>query len=111
MKSGTLKHTVQIEEYTEAQDSAGQPIKSWTLYATRRASMDAINPLTSPIVRADERFEPGLWRFGMRYVPGLTNLMRLIHAGTVFEILDAPDTGTRQMETVITCRTGINPNG
>lgn len=111
MKSGRLRFRVAIEQYTEAQDSAGQPIKSWIPFAERKASIDPIDPLRTPTFRADERFEPSTFRIGMRYVPGLIPTMRVRYGEIIYEILDAADTQTRHREHVLTCRTGINANG
>lgn len=114
MKAGALRQRVRVEQITDdSQDSAGQPIKSWQTFAERKASIEPIDPMRTPIFRAGERFEPGTARIEMRYTPGIVNTMRVIDeaTGIVYEIIDAADEKTRHRKTVLICRTGINDNG
>lgn len=111
MKSGRYRFRVDIEQYTDAQDSAGQPIKTWLTFAQRKASIDPIDPIRTPFFRADERFEPETFRIGIRYLPGLTKYMRVVSGPTIYEILNiAPDAKTMRREQVLTCRTGLDEN-
>jgi SPP1 family predicted phage head-tail adaptor len=103
---GQLRHRVDVEFYTETQDTAGQPIKNWALYSQRWA---AVNDLRGKeLFAAQERFATATTEIVMRYFNGLNATMRILHAGTIYNILHVNDVEKKHVKYVVTCETGLN---
>lgn len=84
MRAGQLKNRVTIQQQSTVQDSIGQPVNTWTTYATvwadirHRSGMEEIKSgeVTSTI-RASIR---------VRYKAGITAAMRVAHGSAVYQI-------------------------
>lgn len=105
MRAGSLRHLVRVEQYTETQDTAGQPIKGYTTFATVHASIDNITG--QELFRVQEVFPAATARIKMRYLRGLDSRMRIVHGETYYNILDVDDVEERHIEHVCLCQTGF----
>jgi SPP1 family predicted phage head-tail adaptor len=84
MQAGTLKTRVVIQQQSAVQDSIGQPVNTWTTYATvwadirHKSGVEAIKSgeVTST-VKASVR---------VRYKAGITAAMRVVHGSVVYQI-------------------------
>lgn len=91
IQAGELRHSVRIEQRTTAQDSSGDPLPVWTLFAKRRAAVGRVpgKEVFSSTSAARVATVPAVWR--LRYLPGVTPAMRLVHGQRVFNIISAID--------------------
>jgi SPP1 family predicted phage head-tail adaptor len=75
VRAGKLRHLVIVEQFTETQNSFGEPVKTWTEFATLWASREEVSgqeAFKTPLVTADV-----VVRFTTRYREGITPQMRL----------------------------------
>lgn len=109
MRAGNLRHRVIVQTRTDTQDSHGQPIPTWSTYATRWASVEPITG--SERFVDDQDYAVIRHRVGMRYLKGVSPIMRILlprekttlatdvatATGTTFTVASAsgfPPTGT-----------------
>lgn len=95
--AGRLRHEIVIQSSTPTQNSAGEPIDSWSTFATVRAERRPVS--------ARERIAAGgeqavaEFVFLIRYLSGLTAKMRISFEGVTYDITgivpygDAPTIG------------------
>lgn len=81
-----MRHRITIEKPTDAADSFGQPISTWTTY---RASEPAAFIQTSggEFIRGKQVEATVKAIFTVRYRPGYTEKMRVVHRGITYGIL------------------------
>ncbi len=100
--SGSLRHTIQIEEAVITQNEVGEPVQTWSVTATRRASVEPLQGQEKFIaqqVKADVTH-----RVRLRYLDGLTPSKRIRFNGRLLNIesvLNA-DEKNREMEVMCT---------
>ena len=76
MRAGRLRHTISIEQTSEAQNDYGEAIKTWSDYLTDiRAAIEPING--REYFAQDSRHAEVSTRFRIRYEAGVTNKMRV----------------------------------
>lgn len=109
MKAGRLRHIVDVETFTESQDSAGQPIQVWAPYARRWA--DVHNLRGSELWAAQERFATVTTMVSMRWFAGLVSTMRIQHKGVIYDILYVDNVDLRNVEYIVWCQTGLKAEG
>lgn len=101
MRAGRLRHQVEIQQYTATRDAAGQEIRDWTEFATVRAD---VMPLSGR-----EFFDAAQYnveishRVRIRYRPGVTTKMRVIHEGRVLDIEYVINKDERDRELHLMC--------
>lgn len=103
MRAGTLRHRVTIQQNTPTQDAFGEPIESWSTYATVWA---AVEPLTG-----NERFVPVgaqvqatvSTRIRIRYRDGVTNQMRVLWGSRIYRIEAVLNLEERDREIHLLC--------
>jgi len=84
MKAGQLDQRVTVERFTSTQDELGQPIESWAPLFTCWA---AVEPLTGREYLAAAAMVSAIEaRIRLRYRPGITSAMRVIHGQDVYSI-------------------------
>ncbi len=99
MRAGKLKQRVQFQQQTSQQDTAGQPLNVWTLFAERYASVE---PLTGREMYASmERVGRVETRFRIRYTPGIVPKMRIVWLGRVFDITYVAQQNGEPVEQII----------
>lgn len=96
MQAGRLRHRVTIQTVSEAQNSIGEPIETWSTFAT---VWGAIEPLPSrDRYTAAQLEEPIVYRLRIRYLSGVTGKMRVVHGGVTYNIKGAPMVDARKSE-------------
>jgi SPP1 family predicted phage head-tail adaptor len=101
VRAGRLSERVIIQTSTEARDSLGQAIPTWTTFATRWAS---IEPL-----RGDELFKAQTinaeltHQVRIRYIAGVTPKMRVLYGTRILRILQVADVFEEHRELVLLC--------
>ena len=103
MRSGQLRHTVQIQSATLADDGLGSPTETWSTVTggTVRAE---IWSLRGEERMAGERLEARVThRVRLRYFPGLTAAHRLVFGARTFRIRYVNDVNQRGREHLLDC--------
>ena len=100
MRGGKLDRRITIEEGTEKQDAAGNPVTTWSTYCTRWANVERI-----PTIRRLEEFQSHQYMaeadivFQLRYdslTAAITPKMRILYDGRYFNIQSVfEEIGTR----------------
>ena len=84
MRSGSLRHSVMIEQQTKAQDSTGSIVVSWEDFAAVRA---AIEPIAGREFFSASQVQSSVTtRIRIRYLSGVTPKMRVVHGSDVYDI-------------------------
>lgn len=84
MEAGKLRNRITIEQRSATQDSFGQPIDSWTTYATVWASL---RPLSGrEFITANALSESTNYEIIIRYKAGVTPQMRAKFGVRYFDI-------------------------
>jgi len=98
---------VDIESYVEVQDTAGQPIKIYSLFSRRWADIRDLSG--DEIYRAQEKLAVGRVVITMRYFPGLLETMRIRFQERVYDIVTVDDIEYRHITYECVCETGLIP--
>lgn len=85
IQAGTLRETIVLEQETETRNSLGEPVATWSTFATRRASVESIS--YSEQERRKQIGGVGTFVVRCRYVPGITGKMRVRWASRADRIL------------------------
>lgn len=108
MQAGPLRHREDIQYYRipESQDSVGQPIPGWTDFAV---SVPAeIKTLSgNELIAAQETFAEARVQVRIRYLAGVTELMRIVFENSYYDIGFIDDVNKRHVEMVLLCKTGL----
>lgn len=75
LPAGELRESIVIEQQTETRNALGEPVVTWSTFAARRASVEAIGYAE----QERRRQIGGIGNFVIRcrYVPGITGKMRV----------------------------------
>lgn len=95
MRPGLLNSRVVVQQQSTTQDAVGQPLNTWSTFATlwadvrHTSGIEAIkDSAIASVVRASIR---------VRYRGDLTAAMRVIHGGTTYNIVAVlPDIGGKE---------------
>ena len=105
MQPGRLKHRVRFEQVTETADSYGDQVEVWSEFATRYGAYNAL--------RGDELFAAqqinteAVGIVTVRYLPGVTEKMRIVLNGLNYNILHIDNVRLENKELVIKVATGL----
>ncbi len=102
MNPGQLKHKIVIEQSTPAQDSFGEPIDSWTTFATRRASAKTLRGGES--FKSSQVTSEAQVMFTLRFLDNVTTKMRVNWNARYFNILFVDNGDETQKETRLECK-------
>lgn len=107
MRSGRLRHEVTFHSRIETQDATGDPVVTWgAAVATARA---AIRPISGRELRVESTvLAEANTEIRMRYQPGITTKMRVVHGSTNYDILYIQNVDERNRELVLLCQSGLN---
>lgn len=101
MRAGPMRHRVTIQERSAAVDAAGQPLNTWTTFASRWAAIER-TPGNEVFASAQRNGRvPVVFR--LRYLSGVMPSMRLVFGTKVHNILSAIDQAGMGEELLITC--------
>lgn len=70
LQSGNLRHRIQLQRKSTAQDSFGQPVESWTTYLTCWASVDVLH--SAMLYQTAQFVAQSTYRIEIRYPHGTT---------------------------------------
>jgi SPP1 family predicted phage head-tail adaptor len=93
---------IQIIKKVPGQDDYGEPLDDWEVHKTVWASKNPIlgNEFYTALT-TDSKVE---LKFNMRYVPDITDLMRIRHGNEDYEILSCIDVNSLHIETLCYCK-------
>lgn len=95
MRAGLLRHRIEIQEQTQTEDAAGQPIRTWTTVFTRWGE---ISPLRGKEkVEAEQVKSKTNVKIRLRYCAVLTTEYRLKHGGKFYNIESIVNVGEREI--------------
>lgn len=101
MKAFQLRHRVEIQSVAETRDSYGQPIQTWSKFATVWA---ALEPLRGREFFSAEQFQSKLTtRIRIRYLDGVTTKMRIVFGAYTYNIESIINTTMANKELVLMC--------
>ncbi len=101
MRSGMLRHRVMLQRLRQGQDAYGGPVEQWEDVATVWASLEAMSG--REFFASQQAQSEITQRIRIRYRPDVTADMRVVHGGTVFNVV-APLPDNRGRELVLMCR-------
>lgn len=81
---GRLRERVTIQQATEVRNRLGETTQTWSTFVERWASVDGLSG--REVLLSGQQQTEVTHRVRMRYVDGLTQQMRLLWRGRVFEI-------------------------
>jgi len=102
MKSEKLRHKIDFLHKTTIKNEYGEPEDTWDIFISTWASKEPLlgneyfNALTAN-TRVDAKFN-------CRYIPDITNNMRIRHGDEVYEILSAINVKSLNRELLCYCR-------
>jgi len=106
MRAGRLRHLIVIEQASEANDSQGQAIKTWSTFATVHA---AVEPLTGREYEAAAQINAETTtRITIRYLAGITQKMRISYDSKLYNIEAMRNIGERDRQIELMCSEGVN---
>ena len=94
LRSGTMDYLAVVQTPTESANAIGEPILTWSTFATRWV---AILPLSgNEQITALANEGNVTHRIRMRYTAGIKPKMRLVSEGRTFEIMSVVERGRRE---------------
>ena len=94
LRSGTMDHLAVVQTPTESANAIGEPILTWSTFATRWI---AILPLSgNEQITALANEGNVTHRIRMRYTAGIKPKMRLVSDGRTFEIMSVVERGRKE---------------
>jgi SPP1 family predicted phage head-tail adaptor len=81
---GRLRERVTIQRATETRNAIGETTQAWATYAERWASVDGIS--AREFLTSGQQQTEITHRVRMRYLDGLTSIMRISWRGRILEI-------------------------
>lgn len=109
MDAGRLRYVIEIQDYTEAQDSNGDDVRDYSTFATVRA--DIVSGRGRELFLAQQQFAEAEAIISTRYLAGVSERMRVYHAqeDKYYDILNASPGGRGRLEDlVLICKTGLS---
>jgi SPP1 family predicted phage head-tail adaptor len=105
VEAGRLRHIVEIQTYAVGLDSNGDEARTYTTFATVHAE---IVPMRGrELFAAQQEFAEVDVRISMRYRPGVTTNMRVLHENVYYDIVSVIDVEMRHVDIVLYCKAGI----
>lgn len=106
MRAGTLRHSVEVQQATEAVDDRHGIRKVWTTLAERRAQVTELGGTET--VKADQLVANATHEVRLRWFDGLSPAHRLIHNGRHLNIEAVSNPDGRKREQLCACIEDIN---
>lgn len=100
INSGAMRERVIIQTRTTTQDSSGDPLPTWSQFASRRAEIVRF-PYGKEIFASAERHGRVQTLFRLRKLEGVVPAMRLLCRGKVYNIISATDPTGRDEELIV----------
>jgi SPP1 family predicted phage head-tail adaptor len=103
MRSGQLRHTVQIQAVTLTDDGMGSPTESWATVPGGTVRAEIWTLKGDERMTADSLGASVTHRVRMRFFPGLTTAHRLLFGTRIFRIRFVNDVDQRGKQHVLDC--------
>lgn len=94
IRAGALRHRLVVEHVTEARDTLGQAIETWSTFATVWGSLEPLGGRERFL--AAQTHAEATYRSRIRYLSGITPKMRISYSGKVYNITHIADDGRRR---------------
>ena len=106
MRAGSMRHRVMIQQPVTTVDSFGAATTTWEVLRYAYASIEQMKSYDKSVAAATW---PGAdTTITLRYVPGVTGNMRIVHEEKVYSILGQPNNiDGRNREIICTCESGL----
>lgn len=102
MRAGELDQRVSLQRREQGQYPDGQPYDDWVIVGTCWAS---VHPLRGrEIIAADAVASITDVRVRMRYRPGITSAMQVLHGSDTYEITSVIDVKSARRELELLCK-------
>lgn len=104
MRAGKLRHRVTIQSASETQPDSnmGQPVESWSDFATVWAHVEPLHGRERMV--AQERTAELDTRITIRYLSGVLAKMRVIYGSHTYDILAVINLDERDREMQLMCK-------
>jgi SPP1 family predicted phage head-tail adaptor len=100
--AGTLRHKINLQSKTGTPDEYGEPIESWTTYATVRAR---ISPLSGEeLIAAQQVQAETTHNVEIRYRAAVTTTNKIIFGSRTLEIVSIVNPDERNKNQILLCR-------
>ena len=86
--SGSYRHRITIETISETENDMGDVLINWITFKTAWSMIKTVRG--NEFVEAASTQGERIVRFIIRYTAGITNDMRIIYDGRIFEIISPP---------------------
>lgn len=102
MRAGKLRHEVTIEQYSESVSTKGDPVKSWSDFAT--GVWASIEPVSGREAFISQQLLASVTHVvRLRYLSGVSPKMRVKYGSRYFRIEVVRDLEERDREMVLAC--------
>ena len=101
MQAGSLKHRVEVQSETITQNSTGEPIRTWSTFAWCNAK---ILPATGRQYEKEDLTKvQNTYKIEIRYLAGLSPLMRLKVGRRTFNIKHVLNFNEANVKMILSC--------
>lgn len=95
MQAGKLNRKIVIQSQSTTQDDTGQPLNTWTTFATPWANIRFMNGIET--MKGDSPTSVAKASIRIRYREDITNAMQVVYNGITYRILAVlPDEAKRE---------------
>ena len=94
MKAGLLTKRITIQEFSESQNDYGEPVKSWSTFATKWAKVTDVSGKEE--FRNFQTTASTLTQFRIRHKTGITTKMRISYNSEFYNILSIAEIGRKE---------------
>lgn len=101
LKIGKLRHRITIQQATETQDGAGQPIPSWSTFATVWASVEPLQG--KEYLLAQQTKANVSHKVTIRHLDGVIPKMRISYDSRTLQIVSVIHSEERDFVTTLMC--------
>lgn len=102
MRSGPLRHLIQIQQATETRDAVGGIVTTWSAVASPRAEIITLSG--REYFAAQAVHSETTTRIRIRHRAGIVPKMRVLHGSTTYDILAPIDPDGRKEELHLFCK-------
>jgi len=107
MRAGQLRHRITIQQLSTTRDDYGGVVETWADFAPDIPA--SVQPLSGrELIAAQAAQSEARVKMSMRYIPGVTEVMRVSYGGKVYNITAVIDVDERHRELQIMAGTGLN---
>src|SRR5690554_3950961 len=107
MRSGNLRHRIEIQRQVPGRNEIGDPIVRWETFA--KVWAEALDIKGREFWQAAQVQSEITSRVRIRYLPGIKASMRVLHEGRLLEIDHILDPDGRKRELHLMCKTLDGP--